>query len=118
MNAAWSGMVTLRRTSIHHPSYNHQRLWAKRRRPHTEQKDGSHSETLGKAEFKLLKYLITYPNKSYSCTQLIDYVWGNHIYIEERTVDVNIFRLRKILQRFELEEGLETVGAIGYRWQV
>lgn len=78
--------------------------------------DGSHSETLGNTEFKLLKYLITHPNKSYTRTQLLDYVWGDHIHIEERTVDVHILRLRKILQRFQIEHKLETVRGIGYRW--
>ena len=78
--------------------------------------DGSLSETLGNTEFKLLKYLITHPNKSYSRAQLLDYVWGDHIYIEERTVDVHILRLRKTLQRFGLEQNIETVRGIGYRW--
>jgi two-component system phosphate regulon response regulator PhoB len=84
---------------------------------HTHTKnDGSLSEALGNTEFKLLKYLITHPNKSYSRAQLLDYVWGDHIYIEERTVDVHILRLRKILQRFGLEQNRESVRGIGYRW--
>jgi two-component system phosphate regulon response regulator PhoB len=78
--------------------------------------DGSRHETLGNTEFKLLKFLVTHPNKSYSRAQLLDYVWGDHVYIEERTVDVHVLRLRKILQKFELENALETVRGVGYRW--
>ena len=80
--------------------------------------DGSLHETLGNTEFKLLKFLVTHPNKSYSRAQLLDCVWGDHVYIEERTVDVHVLRLRKILQRFDLENALETVRGVGYRWAV
>lgn len=73
-------------------------------------------ETLGNTEFKLLKFLITHPNKTYSRTQLLDLVWGDHVYIEKRTVDVHVLRLRKILQTFEIQNHLETVRGVGYRW--
>lgn len=78
---------------------------------------GGVRETLGNTEFKLLKYLLTHPDKSYTRNQLLDFVWGDHVYIEERTVDVHVLRLRKILQRFELEAYLETVRGVGYRWR-
>ena len=78
---------------------------------------GAVQETLGNTEFKLLKYLLTHQNKTYSRAQLLDLVWGDHVYIEERTVDVHVLRLRKILQKFELESYLETIRGVGYRWR-
>jgi two-component system phosphate regulon response regulator PhoB len=80
-------------------------------------KDGSVVETLGNTEFKLLKFLLTHPNKTFSRGQLLDLVWGDHVYIEERTVDVHVLRLRKILQKFELQALLETIRGVGYRWR-
>lgn len=80
-------------------------------------KDGSVVETLGNTEFKLLKFLLTHPNKTFSRGQLLDLVWGDHVYIEERTVDVHVLRLRKILQKFQLQELLETIRGVGYRWR-
>lgn len=74
-------------------------------------------ETLGNTEFKLLKYLLTHQNKTYSRAQLLDLVWGDHVYIEERTVDVHVLRLRKTLKKFQLENHLETIRSMGYRWQ-
>ena len=74
-------------------------------------------ETLGNTEFKLLKFLLTHQNKTFSRTQLLDLVWGDHVYIEERTVDVHVLRLRKILQRFAIETHLETIRGVGYRWR-
>ena len=78
-------------------------------------KDGSVVETLGNTEFKLLKFLLTHPNKTFSRGQLLDLVWGDHVYIEERTVDVHVLRLRNILQKFQLQELLETIRGVGYR---
>ena len=83
---------------------------------HTLSKDGL-VENIGNTEYKLLKFFVTHRNKTYSRAQLLDMVWGDHVFIEERTVDVHILRLRKILQRFGTEECLETVRGIGYRWQ-
>lgn len=80
-------------------------------------KNSSHQEILGNTEFKLLKYLLTHQNKTYSRTQLLDFVWGDHVYIEERTVDVHVLRLRKTLKKFQLENHLETIRSLGYRWQ-
>ena len=83
---------------------------------HTLSKNGL-VENIGNTEYKLLKFFVTHRNKTYSRAQLLDMVWGDHVFIEERTVDVHILRLRKILQRFDTEECLETVRGIGYRWQ-
>lgn len=80
-------------------------------------KNNSTQEILGNTEFKLLKYLLTHQNKTYSRAQLIDFVWGDHVYIEERTIDVHVLRLRKILKNFQLEDHLETVRSLGYRWK-
>ena len=77
---------------------------------------GTQSEAMGKTEYKLLKFLLTHQNKTYSRTQLLDFVWGDHVFIEERTVDVHVLRLRKILQRFGADTALETVRGVGYRW--
>jgi two-component system phosphate regulon response regulator PhoB len=51
---------------------------------------------LGPTEFKLLHFFMTHPERVYSRSQLLDLVWGRNIYVEERTVDVHILRLRKI----------------------
>ncbi len=69
---------------------------------------------LGPTEFKLLHYLMTYPERVHSRSQLLDKVWGDHVFIEERTVDVHVKRLREALG---LEAGLmvETVRGAGYR---
>lgn len=83
---------------------------------HTLSKDDL-VENIGNTEYKLLKFFLTHHNKTYSRAQLLDMVWGDHVFIEERTVDVHILRLRKILQRFGIEEHLETIRGIGYRWQ-
>ena len=72
---------------------------------------------MGPTEFKLLHYFMQNSERVHSRGQLLDKVWGDHVFIEERTVDVHILRLRKILQRFGVEESLETVRGIGYRWQ-
>ena len=72
---------------------------------------------MGGTEYKLLKFFLTHSERSYTRAQLLDLVWGDHVYIEERTVDVHILRLRKILQKVGLEAHLETVRGVGYRWQ-
>jgi two-component system, OmpR family, phosphate regulon response regulator PhoB len=68
---------------------------------------------LGPTEFKLLNYLMTYPERVHSRAQLLDKIWGDHVFIEERTVDVHIKRLREALG----EAGImvETVRGAGYR---
>ena len=72
---------------------------------------------IGGTEYKLLKFFLTHSERYYTRAQLLDLVWGDHVYIEERTVDVHILRLRKILQKVGLEAHLETVRGVGYRWQ-
>lgn len=67
-------------------------------------------------EFRLLSFFLTHPDKVYNRTQLLDQVWGRSVYIEERTVDVHIRRLRKILSKHQREEWLQTVRGFGYRF--
>ncbi|MBV9360821.1 MAG: phosphate regulon transcriptional regulator PhoB, partial [Betaproteobacteria bacterium] len=69
---------------------------------------------LSPAEFKLLHFLLTHPGRVYSRTQLLDQVWGDHVYIEERTVDVHIRRLRKALEPTGHHELIDTVRGAGY----
>ena len=70
---------------------------------------------LGPTEFKLLRYLLARPERVHSRTQLLDQVWGDHVDIEERTVDVHIRRLRVALEPFGAHDLIETVRGAGYR---
>ena len=69
-------------------------------------------------EFRLMQFFMTHPDKVYSRSQLLDHVWGSNIYIEERTVDVHIRRLRKILAEYGREDLVQTVRGFGYRFSV
>jgi two-component system phosphate regulon response regulator PhoB len=69
---------------------------------------------LGPTEFRLLHYLLTHPNRVYSRAQLLDEVWGDHVFIEERTVDVHIRRLRQALAPSGHDALIETVRGSGY----
>lgn len=71
---------------------------------------------LGPTEFKLLHFFMTHPNRVYSRSQLLDYVWGDHVFLEERTVDVHIRRLRKALEPTRHDRLIETVRSAGYRF--
>jgi len=69
-------------------------------------------------EFKLMHFFMINPDKVFSRTQLLDQVWGRSVYIEERTVDVHIRRLRKILAEYGREEVVQTVRGFGYRFSI
>jgi len=69
-------------------------------------------------EFKLMHFFMTHQDNVYSRTQLLDQVWGRSAYIEERTVDVHIRRLRKILKDYKKDELIQTVRGFGYRFSV
>ncbi len=71
---------------------------------------------LGPTEFRLLHFLMVYPERVHSRAQLLDRVWGDHVFIEERTVDVHIKRLRETLSQVGCANGLETVRGAGYRF--
>ena len=70
---------------------------------------------LGPTEFKLLRFFLARPERVHTRTQLLDQVWGDHVYIEERTVDVHIRRLRLALEPFGAQDLIETVRGAGYR---
>lgn len=72
--------------------------------------------TLGPTEFRLLHYLMTHPERVHSRVQLLDQVWGDHVFVEERTVDVHIRRLRKALEPSGLDARVQTVRGSGYRF--
>jgi two-component system phosphate regulon response regulator PhoB len=69
---------------------------------------------LSPSEFRLLHFLMTHPGRVYSRTQLLDQVWGDHVFIEERTVDVHIRRLRKALEPSGHDRLIDTVRGSGY----
>ena len=71
---------------------------------------------LSPTEFRLLHFFVTHPERVYSRSQLLDGVWGDHAYIEERTVDVHIRRLRKMLQPHSYDRFIQTVRSVGYRF--
>ena len=80
--------------------------------------DGSSEVTidLGPTEFRLLHFLMTHPERVHSRGQLLDKVWGDHVFVEERTVDVHIRRLRKALESFGCDAYVQTVRGAGYRF--
>jgi two-component system phosphate regulon response regulator PhoB len=69
-------------------------------------------------EFRLLQFFMTHRERVYTRTQLLDEVWGHESYIEERTVDVHIRRLRKLLEPFGCDALIQTVRSIGYRFSL
>ena len=71
---------------------------------------------LGPTEFRLLFFFMTHPERVYSRAQLLDEVWGDHVFIEERTVDVHIRRLRAALEPSGHQDLIETVRGTGYRF--
>ncbi len=73
---------------------------------------------LGPTEFRLLHYFMTHQERVFSRSQLLDRVWGTNVYIEERTVDVHIRRLRKALQPVAKDKMLQTVRGAGYRFSM
>ncbi|MHB1615868.1 MAG: phosphate regulon transcriptional regulator PhoB [Metallibacterium sp.] len=70
---------------------------------------------IGPTEYRLLHFFMTHPDRVYSRTQLLDHIWGSSVYVEERTVDVHIRRLRKTLEPFGLDAMVQTVRSAGYR---
>jgi two-component system, OmpR family, phosphate regulon response regulator PhoB len=76
---------------------------------------GSVDLKLGPTEFRLLHFFMTHPERVHSRTQLLDRVWGDHVFIEERTVDVHVKRLREALQPAGCAAMIDTVRGAGYR---
>ena len=71
---------------------------------------------MGPTEFRLLHFFMTHPERVYSRTQLLDQVWGDHVFIEERTVDVHIRRLRSALEKSGYHTFIQTIRGSGYRF--
>ena len=71
---------------------------------------------LGPTEFRLLHFFMTHPERVYSGTQLLDQVWGTQVFVEERTVDVHIRRLRAALEPAGMDNMIQTVRGSGYRF--
>ena len=71
---------------------------------------------LGPTEYRLLQFFMEHPERVYSRSQLLDRVWGGNVYVEERTVDVHIRRLRKALEPYRRDGLVQTVRGSGYRF--
>lgn len=77
---------------------------------------GEATVPLGPTEYRLLSFFITHAERVYTRSQLLDRVWGGNVYVEERTVDVHIRRLRKALEAFQCDAYVQTVRGAGYRF--
>ncbi len=77
---------------------------------------GDRTVQLGPTEYRLLSFFMTHAERVYSRAQLLDRVWGGNVYVEERTVDVHIRRLRKALEAFDYDRFIQTVRGAGYRF--
>jgi len=73
---------------------------------------------MGPTEYRLLEFFMTHQERAYSRAQLLDQVWGGNVYVEDRTVDVHIRRLRKALTPFDYDRLIQTVRGTGYRFSV
>ena len=82
--------------------------------------DGGESAPIqiGPTEYRLLQFFMTHQERAYTRGQLLDQVWGGNVYVEERTVDVHIRRLRKTLEPHGLDGLIQTVRGSGYRFSV
>lgn len=79
-------------------------------------KVGEEELKLGPTEFRLLRYFMQHPDRVFRRDQLLDHVWGRNVYIDDRTVDVHIRRLRKALVPYGAEHMIQTVRGTGYRF--
>jgi two-component system, OmpR family, phosphate regulon response regulator PhoB len=71
---------------------------------------------LGPTEYRMLEFFMTHPERVYTRDQLLDRIWGGNVYVEERTIDVHIRRLRKALEDFGYDRFIQTVRGSGYRF--
>ena len=79
---------------------------------------GEREIALGPTEYRLLHFFMRHPERVFTRGQMLDRVWGGNTYVEERTVDVHILRLRKALEPYRLERLVQTVRGSGYRFSV
>ena len=77
---------------------------------------GDEPVSIGPTEYRLLQFFMSHPERVYSRAQLLDRVWGGSVYVEERTVDVHIRRLRKTLEPWQMDSMVQTVRGAGYRF--
>lgn len=77
---------------------------------------GDQNLTIGPTEYRLLLFFMTHPERVYTRAQLLDEVWGQNVFVEERTVDVHIRRLRRLLEPFGYDQLVQTVRGAGYRF--
>jgi two-component system phosphate regulon response regulator PhoB len=77
---------------------------------------GEKTVPLGPTEYRMLEFFMTHPERLYKRDQLLDRVWGGNVYVEERTIDVHIRRLRKALEEFGYDRFIQTVRGSGYRF--
>ena len=70
----------------------------------------------GSNRISFIGFLLTHPERAYTRAQLLDQVWGGNVYIEDRTIDVHIRRLRKVLEPFGVDRFVQTVRGTGYRF--
>ena len=77
---------------------------------------GERTVALGPTEYRMLAFFMTHPERVYTREQLLDRVWGGNVYVEERTIDVHIRRLRKALEEFGFDRLVQTVRGSGYRF--
>ena len=71
---------------------------------------------MGPTEYRLLAFFMTHPERAYTRAQLLDQIWGGNVYIEDRTIDVHIRRLRKVLEPYAADRYVQTVRGTGYRF--
>lgn len=79
---------------------------------------GGEPVALGPTEYRMLEFFMTHPERVFSREQLLDRLWGGNVYLEERTIDVHVRRLRKSLQQFALDGLVQTVRGSGYRFSL
>ena len=79
---------------------------------------GGSAVAIGPTEFRLLHFFMTHPERVHSRSQLLDKVWGDHVFVEERTVDVHIRRLRSVLEATGHDSLIQTVRGSGYRFSI
>jgi two-component system phosphate regulon response regulator PhoB len=77
---------------------------------------GDRTVALGPTEYRMLAFFMTHPERVYTREQLLDRVWGGNVYVEERTIDVHIRRLRKAMEEFDYDRLIQTVRGSGYRF--
>ena len=77
---------------------------------------GERTVALGPTEYRMLAFFMSHPERVYTREQLLDRVWGGNVYVEERTIDVHIRRLRKALEEYGYDRLIQTVRGSGYRF--